>query len=204
VSSARTRALYRALSPLLVFCAVTIAGSGTPGAEATADAASARSTAAPRASKALKAFGKVVWQGRVLVGSAQNACVGDQFFGPGAAIEFGIVEGRYRDRLYFRTDRKIIREWEIPARGQPDSAVAWANRFLSRFAVEDTLFAELHDTGEPVVATGPTAVRMANLFRRWVQDSFTPADWKEAAELGIPAERLTGPPPERICAIGAG
>jgi hypothetical protein len=163
-----------------------------------------RLSPAGKASSGLKAFGKVVWQGRVVVGEQQNACVGDLFFGPGAAIEFGLVEGRFRDRLYFRTDRKIIREWEIPARGQPDSAVAWASRFLSRFTVEDTLFAELHDTGEPVVATGPTAIRMANLFRRWVQDSFTPADWKEAEELGIPAERLTGPPPERICAIGAG
>lgn len=138
------------------------------------------------------------------MGDYQNVCVGDQFFGPGASVEFGLVQGKYRDRLYFRTERKIVREWEIPAPGQPDSAMAWANRFLARFAADDTLFAELHDTGEPVLATGQRAVRMANLFRRWVQDAFKPADWAEAAELGIPPERLTGPPPERICAIGVG
>jgi hypothetical protein len=157
-----------------------------------------------QSSAVLKAFGKVVWQGRVDVGDYQNVCVGDQFFGPGSSVGFGIVMGKYRDRLYFRTDRKIIREWEIPGPGQPDSAVAWADRFLSRFAAHDTLFAELHDTGEPVVATGVRAVQMANLFKRWVQDTFTPADWAEAARLGIPPERLTGPPPERICAIGVG
>jgi hypothetical protein len=191
---------------LLLGLALSIPAAHVPGASAGTKSIASRPPrpAVTQSLATLKAFGKVVWQGQVVVGDYQNVCVGDQFFGPGSSVDFGLVQGKYRDRLYFRTERKIIREWEIPAPGQPDSAIAWANRFLSRFAAGDTLFAELHDTGEPVLATGERAVRMANLFRRWVQDAFRPADWAEAAELGIPPERLTGPPPERICAIGVG
>ncbi len=63
---------------------------------------------------------------------------------------------------------------------------------------------EMHESGVPVFATGGRATRMSALFRRWVGDSFTQADWAEATALGIAPERLMAPPPERICPIGSG
>jgi len=152
----------------------------------------------------LKEFGKVLWQEKVVVGPRQDVCLGSLFYGPGTSIEFGIVVGRFKDRLFFRTDRKIVREWVLPSPAQPDSAIAWAKDFASHFGKGDRLFVECHETGDPVLATGERALRMGALFKRWVADSFGANDWQEAEKLGVPPDRLTGPPPERICPIGNG
>lgn len=163
--------------------------------------ASAAGTATP---KSLSAFRNVLWHAEIRVGPKQDVLIGDLFYGPGMPIEFGLVGSRFGDRIYFRTERKIIREWEVPAPGQPDEAMKWAREFVERFGASDTLFVEMHDTGEPVFALGNKAQRMSALFRRWVAETFGPADYQEAAALGVPVERLTGPPPERLCPLDRG
>lgn len=152
----------------------------------------------------LDAFGNVVWRKTLSLSAHQSACIGDRFFGPGVSIEFGVIPSRFGDRVYFRTERKILHEWTLPGADQPREAIDWAARFIGRFAERDTLFLELRDIGEPVFAAGVDGLRMSDLFRHWIADAFTIEDWRVAAELGIPQERFLGPAPEQICMLGTG
>jgi hypothetical protein len=152
----------------------------------------------------LDAFGKVLARHEIVLGPHQRVCVAETFFGPGATLEFGLIEGRRRDRLYFRNSRRILQEWIYPAPGLPDSALAWGKSFARLFAENDTLFVELHQVGDPTWAAGPRAVRMEALFRKWIRRAFNQGDWAEADALGISPERFKGPPPELVCPLGGG
>lgn len=152
----------------------------------------------------LDAFGKVLERHRITLRTNQHVVIGDTFHGPGSEMEFGLVEGRWHDRLYYRASRRILREWEIPGPGLPDSALSWGKSFAALFRDNDTLFVELYQAGDPGWATGGRAVRMETLFRKWIEQSFERGDWAEARALGIPAERFQGPPPELVCPLGGG
>jgi hypothetical protein len=152
----------------------------------------------------LDAFGKVLQRHRITLGANQRVCVAETFYGPGAKLEFGLVEGRRHDRLFFRNSRRILREWEFPGPGLPDSALAWGRSFARLFAANDTLFVELHQVGDPTWAAGTRALRMEALFHKWIERAFSQRDWAEADALGISPERFKGPPPELVCPLGRG
>lgn len=152
----------------------------------------------------LEAFGTVLWRRPLKLGPAQAACLGDLYYGPGASVEVGLLASRYRDRVYFRTGRRLLREWTLPAPGQPDSARAWAEAFAARFAAAETLFVDLSGGAAPTVATGARARRMTTLFEHWVARDFAASDQNEATALGLPAQRFKEPPPEAACAPGGG
>lgn len=152
----------------------------------------------------LEAFGTVLWRRPLKLGPAQAACLGDLYYGPGASVEVGLLASRYRDRVYFRTGRRLLREWSLPAPGQPDSARAWAEAFAARFAAAETLFVDLSGGAVPTVATGARARRMTTLFEHWIARDFAATDQNEATALGLPAQRFKEPPPEAACAPGGG
>ena len=152
----------------------------------------------------LDSFGKVLQRHRVTLGPDQHVVIGDTFHGPGSELEFGLVEGRWRDRLYYRDSRRILQEWEIPGPGLPDSALSWGRSFATLFSTHDTLFVELYQPGDPGWATGGRAMRMESLFQKWIRGDFDRGDWAEAGALGIPAQRFQGPPPELVCPLGSG
>ncbi|HEX7879502.1 MAG TPA: hypothetical protein VF720_08835 [Candidatus Eisenbacteria bacterium] len=149
-------------------------------------------------------FGKVLARHRIVLGSHQRVCVAETFYGPGATLDFGLIEGRRHDRLYFRNSRRILQEWTYPGVGLPDSAIAWGKSFANLFTANDTLFVELFQVGDPNWASGQRAVRMEALFQKWIRRAFNQGDWAEAEALGIGAERFKGPPPELVCPLGGG
>lgn len=138
-----------------------------------------------------------------MLGAYQALTIGNLFYGPGARVELGVLTGRFRDRVYVRTDRRLLREWKLPAAGLPDSAIAWASQLAARFEQTDTLFVDVNRGGAPRFTTGPRADEMAGLFERWVASGLTSQDRALAARLGIPADRFTAPP-EPACPPGAG
>lgn len=165
---------------------------------------SAPPAAAPPAITPLNSFGKVLQRHRLTLGPLQHVVIGETFHGPGSELEFGLVEGRWHDRLYYRSSRRILREWEIPGAGLPDSALSYGRSFAALFSQHDTLFVELFQPGDPSWATGTRAVRMETLFQKWARGSFGQVEWAEAGALGIPAERFKGSPPELVCPLGRG
>lgn len=154
----------------------------------------------------LEAFGTVIWRGTLILGPAQAACLGDLYYGPGARVDVGLLTSRYRDRIYLRTGRRLLREWALPAVGQPDSARGWAAGLLGRFGGPDTLFLDLGGAAgpAPTLAAGKRAGRLTTLFTHWVARDFGAGDQQEALALGLPAARFKDPPPETACAPGGG
>lgn len=152
----------------------------------------------------LESFGTVIWRHRLTLGPAQAACLGDLYYGPGATLEVGLLTSRFRDRIYFRTGRRLLKEWRLPSPGQPDSALAWARGFVDRFARVDSLFVDLGAGAEPAVASGARAPRATTLFQHWIARDFAATDQAEALALGFPAQRFKEPPPETACAPGGG
>lgn len=152
----------------------------------------------------LESFGTVIWRRQLTLGPAQAACLGDLYYGPGATLEVGLLTSRFRDRIYFRTGRRLLKEWRLPAPGQPDSAQAWASAFVERFARFDSLFVDLGAGAEPAVASGGRAPRVTTLFQHWIARDFAATDQAEAQALGFPAQRFKEPPPETACAPGGG
>jgi len=160
--------------------------------------------AAPATTTPLGSFGKVLQRHQITLGPAQHVVIGETFHGPGSELEFGLVEGRWHDRLYYRSNRRILREWEIPGPGLPDSALSYGRSFAALFSEHDTLFVELFQPGDPSWATGERAIRVESLFQKWIRGSFERRDRAEAEALGIPEERFKGPPPELVCPLGRG
>ena len=151
-----------------------------------------------------ESFGKVLDRGGVTLGKDQHVIIGETFYGPGSELEFALVEGRWHDRLYYRTARRILMQWDYPSPGLPDSARSWGRSFVDLFAANDTLFVELYQPGDPRWSSGEKAIRTEALFRTWIRRAFNPGDWAEAERLGIPAERFKGAPPELVCPLGGG
>lgn len=151
----------------------------------------------------LESFGAVIWRKTITLGAWQALSIGNLFYGPGARVELGVLTGRFRDRIYVRTNRRLLREWRMPAAGQPDTAVAWAGELVHRFDVVDSLFVDIPWGSAPIMTTGAKAGQMAGLFERWVASGLTAEDRQLASRLGLPASRFTAPP-EPACPPGGG
>lgn len=159
---------------------------------------------APNPGPPLEEFGRVLRRWRLVLRSGQAACLGDLFYEEGSTLELGLLTSRFRDRLYLRTPRRILREWVLPSPGQPDSAVAWSEAFMAGFATGDSLFVDLRLKEEPFLARGSRGARTGLLFRHWVAHELTAADCDLATRLGVPPSRLLKPPPEPVCPPGGG
>jgi hypothetical protein len=151
----------------------------------------------------LEAFGTVLWRKKIELGAFQALTIGNLYYGPGSRVDLGVMTGRYRDRVYVRTDRRLLKEWKMPAAGLPDSAVTWAAEFARRFETTDSLFVDIAWGSQPRVVDGAAAGQLAGLFERWAASGLTAEDRALAARLGIPANRFTAPP-EPACPPGGG
>lgn len=151
----------------------------------------------------LESFGPILWRKSITLGAWQALSIGNLFYGPGSHVEIGLLNGRFRDRLYARTSRRLIREWRMPGPGLPADAITWTDELVRNFETTDSLFVDIPWGLAPVVTTGGKAGLLAGLFERWVASGLTAEDRQLAARLGIPDSRFAAPP-EPACPPGGG